>query len=294
MKLKIAIGIATAGRRDILTDTVRFLRRQSRLADELLLCPAFQNDVDLDCLKEFPSPVRVLTGPVGASAQRNLIIRSSTADVLVFFDDDFLPAEDFLLEVERLFIENPMIVVATGNVLADGATGPGFDHSEGEALLSRLESKPKSLIISNVFNGYGCNMAVRLAPVRFNNISFDERLPRYSWLEDVDFSRQLAIAGDIVKATSLEGVHLGTKKAGRSPGKSLGYSQIANRIYIMRKGNMTRRQAIEGNMKNIFANLWLSLNPEPWIDRRGRLFGNCLALCDWVKGRIDPERILKF
>jgi len=89
-------------------------------------------------------------------------------------------------------------------------------------------------------------------------------------------------------------VHLGTKRSGRSPGKQLGYSQVANRIYIMRKGHMSALQAVHGNMKNITANLVRSLRPEPWVDRRGRLEGNALALWDWVRGRVDPERILRF
>jgi hypothetical protein len=89
-------------------------------------------------------------------------------------------------------------------------------------------------------------------------------------------------------------VHLGTKRSGRSPGKHLGYSQVANRIYIMRKGHMTPFQALTGNLKNIASNLVRSLRPEPWVDRRGRLTGNALAVWDWVRGRVDPERILRF
>ena len=294
MRLKIAIAIATAGRREILSETIQFLARQTRPADELLICPAKAVDLDPACLVGFPSPFKVLSGPVGASAQRNVIINESTSDVMVFFDDDFLPADNFLAEVEKLFVENPKFVIVTGNVLADGAPGAGFSHEEGCKLLSELQSSTRSNAISTIFNGYGCNMAVRLSILKSTGIRFDERLPRYSWLEDVDFSRQFASFGEIVKADSLEGVHLGTKKAGRSPGKSLGYSQIANRVYIMRKGNMSRRQAFEGCMRNVAANLRGSLNPEPWVDRRGRLYGNYLAVVDWLTGKIDPEKILKF
>ncbi|MGI4777615.1 MAG: glycosyltransferase family 2 protein [Janthinobacterium lividum] len=294
MSLKIAIAIATAGRRDILSETIRFLANQSRPADELLICPAKEIDLDIACLDKFPSPSKVVSGPVGASAQRNVLINASTADVIVFFDDDFLPASNFLFEIERLFSSNNKIVIATGNVLADGAPGKGLNHDEGVMLLSTLKAATRSKTITPIFNGYGCNMAVRMSVVRSTGIRFDERLPRYSWLEDVDFSRQFASFGQIVKVDALEGVHLGTKKAGRSPGKSLGYSQIANRVYIMRKGNMSRKQAFEGSLRNIAANLVRSLNPEPWVDRRGRLHGNFLALWDWMRGRNDPEKILKF
>lgn len=294
MALKIAVAIATAGRRDVLADAIRFLARQSRRPDDLLVCPARPEDVDPACLDGFPCPVRVVSGSIGSSAQRNALIDASDADVMVFFDDDYLPAEDFVLETERLFAAHPGVVLATGKVLADGIMGPGFTYEEGVRLLANpgLDSNAPSVLPA--FNAYGCNMAVRLAPVRVHGIRFDERLPLYGWLEDVDFSRQMAPHGAIVQATSLKGVHLGTKRSGRSPGKRLGYSQVANRIYISRKGHMTPLQALNGNLKNIGANLLRSLRPEPWVDRRGRLAGNALAVWDWVRGRVDPERILRF
>jgi len=33
-----------------------------------------------------------------------------------------------------------------------------------------------------------------------------------------------------------------------------------------------------------------SMRPEPFVDRRGRLPGNILALADLALGRINPER----
>jgi len=294
MRLKIAIAIATAGRRDVLADTIAYLALHAGHADELLICPARPEDVDLAGLDNFPCPARVVAGPLGLPAQRNALIDATDADVIVFFDDDFLPAADFVTETERLFAEQSNVVVATGTVLADGILGPGLTHAEGIALLAQADPAPAPSLLAPTYNAYGCNMAVRLAPVRLHRIRFDERLPLYAWLEDVDFSRQLAPYGDIVKASRLQGVHLGTKKSGRSPGKRLGYSQVANRIYIMRKGHMSPLQALHGNLRNIAANLWRSLRPEPWVDRRGRLAGNTLAVWDWLRGRVDPERILRF
>jgi hypothetical protein len=43
---------------------------------------------------------------------------------------------------------------------------------------------------------------------------------------------------------------------------------------------------------NIFANVTRSVKPEPWIDRRGRLYGNILAFRDALTGRMAPGRIL--
>lgn len=292
--MKIAIAIATASRRAVLSDTIGHLARQTRVADELLVCPARADDVDPACLHGFPGPVRVVSGPVGLPAQRNALVDATDADVIVFFDDDFLAAEDYLAQTEALFDRRPEVVVATGDVLADGILGPGLSHEDGLRVLAQRALPQPEHVLTPTFNGYGCNMAIRMAPVRRHRMRFDERLPLYGWLEDVDFSRQLAPHGRIVKWTALRGVHLGTKRSGRSPGKQLGYSQVANRIYISRKGHMTPLQAAHGNLRNIAANLVRSLRPEPWVDRRGRLEGNALALWDWLRGRVDPERILRF
>ena len=46
--------------------------------------------------------------------------------------------------------------------------------------------------------------------------------------------------------------------------------------------------------RNLAANLVRSFYPEPWIDRKGRLKGNILALIDITIGRISPLRIRQF
>jgi hypothetical protein len=135
-------------------------------------------------------------------------------------------------------------------------------------------------------------MAFRVDPIRLNSIIFDENLPLYGWLEDIDFSGQLTHHGLIVKTKSLRGVHLGIK-LGRTSGVRFGYSQIANPIYLTRKGTMSRKHARTIMSRNIAANFIRSLYPEKWIDRRGRLKGNVLALIDFAVGRSSPRRILE-
>ena len=80
-------------------------------------------------------------------------------------------------------------------------------------------------------------------------------------------------------------------RSGKTSGKRLGYSQIANVIYLWRKGTMCPWLGERLLFQNIVSNVVRSLWPEPDIDRRGRLVGNLLALRDLVTGRIDPERI---
>jgi hypothetical protein len=95
-----------------------------------------------------------------------------------------------------------------------------------------------------------------------------------------------------VNSAALRGVHLGIK-LGRTSGVRFGYSQIANPVYLIRKGSMSWRHANKLMWRNIAANVARSFFPEPWVDRKGRLKGNVLALMDIIRGRSSPGRILQ-
>ncbi len=289
---RIAVGIATAGRPLVLSKTVYHLVQQSRPPDVIAICPASAEDVDRASIDTFAQPLTLVSGVRGSCAQRNALIRESDADVMIFLDDDFLPATDFVEEVGHLFRDYPDVVVATGSVLADGILTSGLEFEEGRGFLDTAGPN-RGGPPRETYNAYGCNMVVRLGPVREHGIHFDEALPLYGWLEDLDFSRQLASYGRIVKSPRLRGVHLGTKSSGRSPARQLGYSQVANPLYLAGKGTMSRGRAIKQIGRNIVANTVHLAKPEPWIDRKGRLAGNLLAIGEFMNGRLHPSRILE-
>jgi GT2 family glycosyltransferase len=290
--MKISIGIATSGRREVLSQTLRYLARQTRLPDAVLVCPARPEDVDPAAVAAIPLPIRIVQGEIGSCAQRNAILdQADDADAMVFFDDDYLPAASFLAALERLFVANPELVVATGKVLADGIHGPGLTVEEGLEILARDNAEDAEGALLPVYNAYGCNMAVRMDAVSRGDIRFDEKLPLYGWQEDVDFCRRLAPQGRIVWSPALRGVHLGSKR-GRSPGLRFGYSQVANPLYLVGKGTVSRSWALQLMGRNIAANLLGSLRAQGLVDRRGRLRGNLIALWDMVLGRMSPDRIL--
>jgi len=55
---------------------------------------------------------------------------------------------------------------------------------------------------------------------------------------------------------------------------------------------MSSRKMLNLAVRNFLSNHAKMLRPEPWVDRRGRVEGNWLALLDLIRGRITPERIL--
>lgn len=285
----IAVAIATAGRPETVSGVVQRLAYQSYHADFIAICPAKPQDVDKEALAATGLPLSYAEGPVGLCAQRNkLLSHLGKADIVLFIDDDFLMAPDYLEECVEFFQQHPDAVMMTGHVIADGILGPGFSFMEAEKALER-DIEPTESKAEEVYNGYGCNMAVRMAPIRSAGLQFDENLPFYGWLEDVDFSRRLAAHGRIMRWNYCRGVHMGVKR-GRSPGKRLGYSQIANPVYMWRKGTLTARRALAQMGRNIAANLGKVLTPEPWVDRSGRALGNLLAIRDLIQGRITPQK----
>lgn len=292
--MKIIVGIATSGRPAILIETLRELQAQTRQPDAVLVCPSAPADVDEAALTTIALPISVLRTAKGLTLQRNVILHQISNEkdsIIVFFDDDFFPHPYYIQAVETLLNKRPDIVVVTGNVVLDGATGPGVSPEKAREILFSVNPDSDDDSIDVCYNGYGCNMSMRLCSINERALRFDERLPLYGWLEDVDFSRQLAPLGLIVRSRQLSGVHLGVK-GGRVSGKKFGYSQIVNPWYLYKKRTLSLDRAIIQTLRNISANLARCAIPEPWIDRRGRLLGNVLGAWDVFRGRARPENIL--
>lgn len=292
--LRLVIGIATTGRREVLEKVLPHIAGQTRPPDEIVVCAAVAEDIDALVPQRFGLPLRILYSSRGSCSQRNRILRNvPTADILLFLDDDFLMSDGYLAEMENVFASRPDVAMCTGTVDADGVTGPGIAIEEALDILrhGNCRAAASSSRLEPVHNGYGCNMAVRMTAVARAGLFFDENLPLYGWLEDVDFSRRLAPFGGVVRSQRARGVHLGTK-LGRTSGLRFGYSQVANPIYLVRKRTLSPRRAAAQLLRNLAANAVKVLRPEPWVDRRGRVRGNLRALADLLRGRLAPQNVM--
>lgn len=285
--MRIHVAIATTGRAPVLRKLIERLDSQTRKADGIVVVGNVEDDVE--GVAGLPGEPLVLLARKGLCSQRNAALDEldGKTDVIVFFDDDFVPASDYLANIEHTFESEPDIVGLTGHLVDDGAKTGAIDFEDAVWRLDTIGERAKSR--SRPAEAlYGCNMVVRCEAAK--GLRFDENLPLYGWQEDIDFTTRVGRNGKLLRSRTLTGIHLGSP-AGRTSGLRLGYSQVANIFYLRRKGTIGWNHGWGLLLKNLTANLVKSILPTGKIDRRGRLRGNMVAFRDLLLRRLHPSRI---
>jgi hypothetical protein len=228
-------------------------------------------------------------------AQRNraLSLIRDRVDIVVFFDDDFIPSRFWIERIQFLFATQAEVGTVTGRVLADGVTAGGLPMSEGQSIVNKADFSEKMPTPSNynsrVASPYGCNMAFRTKTIE--GLMFDERLALYGWLEDLDFGLRAGARGGMISSDLVWGVHLGVKGA-RASGIRFGYSQVVNPWYLMKKGLIPRFDACRRVTRGLVGNAIKSIaSQKSHVDRRGRLKGNIIGIKDIIAGKWRPEKV---
>ncbi len=295
---RVAVVICSLGRADTLAQTIPFLMRQTVLPSRILVIVTTANDVpDFETLiPDAPLQPEVFLCEKGTAKQRNrgLDLLADSCDYIFFQDDDYVPSCHAIADIIKAFEAFPEVSGLTGNLLADGINSAGISVSDAGEMVRSWETQRPSAITSaslihtpNLLGLYGCNMAVRTSVAK--DVRFDEKLPLYGWQEDLDYGARLP--GQKVKLNTLVGVHCGVKSGRERNGALLGYAQIANPIYLIRKGSLPWSYGLRLCLRNVLANHIRALRPEPWVDRRGRARGNRMAILDVLRRRTNPENI---
>ena len=121
----VCLVYATSGRPEILSRTLEAVARQTvQPASIIVSCSALSDAGTLVGRED----VAVLLGPKGLSPQRNRALRAlpEETDVVVFFDDDFVPHPRWIEEALRVVRAHADVGAVTGHLLADGINGPGL------------------------------------------------------------------------------------------------------------------------------------------------------------------------
>jgi hypothetical protein len=287
---RVAVLLASTGRPESLAKWLECVGNQTHAPSRIILSVVSPKDLPEGAWEM--AGVEALMGPKGLPAQRNTALRhlDGDADVIAFFDDDYVPSHFCIEQIARFFQAHPGVAGANGHLIDDGINTAGIEVDDATRLIAEYDAVHVPLfdVLGELEGLYGCNMAYRASATQ--GIWFDERLKLYGWQEDIDFAAQVGLRGRIVKTNAFAGVHLGVKGA-RTSGVRLGYSQVVNPIYLNRKGTMGTRFAARILLRNVIANHVRVLRPEPWVDRMGRARGNWLGLFDVMRGRLTPERI---
>lgn len=299
--------IATKGRPECLPHLLTWLNEQTLAPKTIVVVGTQESDVATlrGASVGSDTPIHILlSSRAGLCIQRNLGLDelrkrgvlgadSDPASFVAFFDDDFRPAPDWLAQCAQLMSTAPDVAALSGRVLADGVHGTLISEDDVEAYFNGTKpaephwaSGPETRDLGSM---YGCNMAFR--SVVFWSSRFDENLPLYGWQEDQDMTGQARKWGRTLYHPKCRGVHLGSTSA-RVSGVRFGYSQIANPLYLVTKGTMSRRKTTQFLAKHLMANTVRSVATKKVIDYPGRLRGNLLAIVDVVRGRCHPTRIL--
>jgi GT2 family glycosyltransferase len=291
MQHDVAVVIPSKGRPGVLRATIESLLAQDEPPTEIVVSIVAEADFPHDA--GFPPSVRWIVGRPGAAAQRNSAIEALKCQPLfvVFLDDDMELHRGYLRGMREFFEAHPQAVVAMGHLLANG----GVTLEEAKRLCANPpdlgDNTGKSWHNSDPWGGaYGCNLVARASLL--DQVRFDERLPLYSEMEDVDFGNQARRHGEVWYLFGCLAVHLRTAGA-RITYRRHGFSQVMNAVYLGRKGSIPLVHAIRHFMlRRPLQNLVLAALPSQRQRRLGLFRGNLDALSLILRGRIEPEAIL--
>ena len=221
------------------------------------------------------------------------VIGVLSQSIVVFFDDDFRPHSDWLRLCVDAFSRWSDVGALSGLILADGVNRHTcFDEEEADHFLDGTSSAQKHWATGerrNIGTLYGCNMAFRGRVLE--TCRFDEELPLYGWQEDRDIAGQVRRKNRVILEPNCQGVHLGAG-SGRTSGLRLGYSQIANIVYLARKGTVEPPVAFEFLTRALASNTVHAIFSKKRSIYLSRLRGNLFALTDLAFGRCRPRRIV--
>lgn len=287
--MNTTIVICSANRPEVLAETVDSLLRSQLLPPREIIISVFNQEHVHEETRAHPSVRVVLGARQGTCVQRNVAAKQVQTPYTLFLDDDVELAPDFIGSMERLLGDAETAIAATGFLVIDGArTDSGLDRAAARSYATNYVRER-----DNYDHGEGQNVFVRTQI--FDKVLFDEKLPLYGWLEDLDFAINIRRYGRIIMNTETCWAHIGCP-GGRTNGVRFGYSQVANPFYLWRKNGTPGltsvvfrhwlRYLVYNGHKALFK------APTKRNDRSGRFTGNLIALGHLLAGRLNPSYVL--
>lgn len=285
----VSAVIASSGRPEILYETILSLLSGTRLPDKIVIVAAKEED-----LPALPQDMNIETHieSQGLTRQRNAGISRvrDISDILLLIDDDIIFQKEYLENMISAFERDPDAVLIMGEILKNGDISLEAAKSlAANDIVSEALRKKYTRTTQKWGYVYGANMAFRSD--FFKNHRFDERLPLYGMMEDVDIGTLARRAGNVGYYHGARCVHL-RYPGGRISQRKLGFSEIMNSVYLAQKGSVPWKVAIRRNIiKKPISNIFHLLTSRD-TNRLSRLYGNLIALSNLARGNIAPEKVL--
>ena len=256
--IDISVIICTKNRILDFQNTVLSLTHQNRMPDEIVVVDSSDDTATQEymALENFPFECRYFRAGPGLTHARNIGIRKSSGDIIFFFDDDIELDPNYILEVEKVFMNDghSEIGAVGGRILNDSPENKltllslfkrkVFDLIREVFLLSKLgngrfrfsgmPTQPHALHVSRYIEclSGGC-MAFRREV--FGKVRFDESLIGYGHVEDADISKQVLTAGYKIYYEALASLNHYPSPQDRPKAKNLAEMTVVNYAYFFRK-----------------------------------------------------------
>ncbi|MGL4603036.1 MAG: glycosyltransferase family 2 protein, partial [Iodobacter sp.] len=198
--MKIAIGIATYNRDDVLINTINECLGQSRKADQIIVIDQTEKHSDdvQSKLNELIADGIILyafQAKPSLPSARNYALSLCTCDAIIFIDDDVNLPKNFVESHERNFIKDPDLHAVAG----------GIDQRLGWPKILRPLNWPKVLDYryfkiggkvraENIANFHGANHCI-LVDKAIELGGYDERLYGVALREETDLALRLYQSG---------------------------------------------------------------------------------------------------
>lgn len=200
--LTVSVIIPTKNRKDDLGEVIRSILRQTLKPFKIIVVDQSDNGASKKKIEKIMKGVSriglvyILNSQIsGLTQARNIGVKASNGDIVVFLDDDVILEDDYIEAMIEIFRNYPSIYGVGGLINGKDKKpilkkigyylfylGPFRDRREEFYMRSREMMKTDRLS--------GCNAGYRKGV--FNSFHFDENLKGYSCEEDEDFSYRVS------------------------------------------------------------------------------------------------------
>ncbi|OGZ18934.1 MAG: hypothetical protein A2175_02270 [Candidatus Nealsonbacteria bacterium RBG_13_42_11] len=257
--MKISVVVPTYNRSKDLNDCLDSIISQEYLPVEVLVIDSGKDIQTENLIKEKESNFKkkgVILKYIknnkenSLTVARNMGIENSTGEIVSFLDDDIVLIKDYYKETVKFFEENPKAFGMTGRTTSDLKGENKFKFFVAQ-ILGRLfflgfNEKNKwrvlpslgvtSSLDNKIINCQWLSGASVYKKEIFKDFRYDEKLKKYSWGEDTDFSHRVfkKYPQSLFLNPKVRYIH-NLSVTGRIPRKEISYMEEVYCLYLFYK-----------------------------------------------------------